>query len=90
MARKQNKPLLPLDLVIDEYERDLRRHDFQPSTIAGYHKVLKQVHEVFARLLERNPTLDLPFRSLQREKKGKRKPGESRENSKGKEKDRET
>ncbi len=58
MARKQSKPILPLDLVIDEYERDLRRHDFQPATIDGYHKVLNQVHGVFVHLLNRAPTLD--------------------------------
>ena len=58
MARKNKPPILPLALVVEEYERDLRRHEMQPKTIEGYHKVLKQVMAFLLADLGRAATLD--------------------------------
>jgi integrase/recombinase XerD len=40
MPKSSKQPLLLLALVIDEYERDLRRREVQPKTIRNYRKVL--------------------------------------------------
>lgn len=53
MAKRSPFPVLPFDMVCDEYERDLRRQQCSPKTIVGYRQVL---HLVFAFLSERVPT----------------------------------
>lgn len=51
-------PALCLDLVLDEFERDLRRRELSTRTIGNYLQVLNLVGRFWAERLGREPTLD--------------------------------
>jgi site-specific recombinase XerD len=51
-------PALRLDLVLDEYERDLRRREMSVKTIHNYLQVLSLVCRFWTECLGRAPTLD--------------------------------
>jgi len=54
----QAAPVLQLDLVVDEYERDLRRRDVSPKTIKNYVQILGLAIRCWQEQLGRPPTLD--------------------------------
>jgi integrase/recombinase XerD len=58
MTKRAKPPVLRLDLVIEEYERDLRRREIQPKTICNYRKVLSLASRCWEARLQRPPTLD--------------------------------
>jgi site-specific recombinase XerD len=56
--RKPALPALRLDLVIEEYTRDLARQQLSPKTIKGYANVLDLARRFWERQLGHPPTLD--------------------------------
>lgn len=57
-ARQPKLPVMRLDLVIDDYERDLRRRDISPKTIRNYRQVLGLAARFWDARLGRPATLD--------------------------------
>src|SRR5262245_60992892 len=51
-------PVLQLDLVIEEYERDCRRRSLSARTIRNYLQALQAVCAYWEAELDRPPTLD--------------------------------
>ncbi len=58
MAKRQESPAMRLDLVIDEYKRDLRRREVQPKSIGNYDKVFSLALRFWEKRLGRPPMLD--------------------------------
>ncbi len=54
----QAAPVLQLDLVVDEYERDLRRRDMSPKTVKNYIQILGLAIRCWQEQLGRSPPLD--------------------------------
>jgi integrase/recombinase XerD len=57
-ARTPKLPALRLDLVIDEYERDLRRSRLSEKTVRNYAQVLRLTNRFWEEHLGRSPTLE--------------------------------
>src|SRR5262245_35409845 len=47
VGKKTSRPVLPLNLLIEEYARDLRRRDIQPKTILDYTSILSWVCRIW-------------------------------------------
>ncbi len=58
MAKQPQFPTLPLEMVLDEYDRDLRREQKSPKTMVSYRQVLHLLFRFLTERLERAPTLD--------------------------------
>ena len=58
MPKQPKEPTLRLDLLLDEYERDLRRQEYVQQTLQGYRRVHEPVFRFWGDRFEREPTLD--------------------------------